>query len=81
MPYNINQIELDKNETITGSITDSNIHYFVLEGKCNMTTVYNNDKMNVTVDAFKTYDIKSNVWVEISNPYDAVCKLLKINFF
>lgn len=80
MPYTLNQIELAKNETIIGNIITSNTHYFVLEGKCNMTTVYNNDKMNITVETYHSYDIKSNVWIEISNPYNDVCKLLVINY-
>ena len=80
MPYTIKQIELSSKETTIGELSQSNIHYFVLNGQCNITTTYNNDQMNVTVNQHRSYDISKDVYVQIANNSETNCTLLEVKF-
>lgn len=80
MSYTINKIKLAPNEQITGTIHSTNIHYFILEGKCDIATIYNNSKMNITVETFHSYDITKDIWVEITNNNNIDCVILEIKF-
>ena len=80
MPYTLNKINLFPNEILTEKLSTANVHYFVLEGKCNMTTVYNDARMSLTVDTYRSYDISKDVYIEISNTFNEPCTLLEVTF-
>lgn len=80
MPYTIKEIELASNETTIGEISQNNVHYFVLNGNCNIVTTYNNDQMNVPLSEHRSYDISKNVYVQLANKSETNCTILEVKF-
>lgn len=53
-------------------------HWYILKGKCDIASIYNNVKMTVTKEVNETYDIGQSVWHQCQNNYDDHCHILEV---
>ena len=55
-------------------------HWYVLEGKCDILTEYNNDIIKLTKNQNDNYYIGKHVWHQCQNNYDEPCIILEVQF-
>jgi mannose-6-phosphate isomerase-like protein (cupin superfamily) len=55
-------------------------HWYVLKGKCDIATIYNNVKMTVTKEVNETYIIGQGVWHQGQNNGDEYCHILEVQY-
>lgn len=55
-------------------------HWYILKGKCDIETIYNNVTMTVTKSVNDTYIIGSNVWHQGQNNYNECCHILEVQY-
>lgn len=55
-------------------------HWYVLKGKCDIATIYNNVKMTVTKEVNETYIIEQGVWHQGQNNGDEYCHILEVQY-
>jgi mannose-1-phosphate guanylyltransferase len=60
--------------------THRNEHWFILKGKCDIVTEYNNDIIKITKNQNDSYYIDKNVWHQCQNNYDEPCHILEVQF-
>jgi D-beta-D-heptose 7-phosphate kinase/D-beta-D-heptose 1-phosphate adenosyltransferase len=55
-------------------------HWYVLKGKCDVATIYNNVKMTITKEVNETYIIGQGVWHQGQNNYADPCHILEVQY-
>lgn len=55
-------------------------HWYILKGKCDIETIYNNVTMTVTKNVNDTYIIGPNVWHQGQNNYNECCHILEVQY-
>lgn len=55
-------------------------HWYILKGKCDIETIYNNDRIIVHKNQNENYYIDKNVWHQGQNNYNEPCYILEVQY-
>ena len=55
-------------------------HWYILKGKCDIETIYNNDRIIVHKNQNENYYIDKNVWHQCQNNFDEPCYILEVQY-
>ena len=55
-------------------------HWYILKGKCDIATIYNNDIIVISKEENETYNISQGVWHQGQNNYSDYCHILEVQY-
>jgi len=55
-------------------------HWYILKGKCDIATIYNNDIIVISKEENETYNISQGVWHQGQNNYYDYCHILEVQY-
>jgi len=79
--YKVKELVIDPNKSLSMQRhLYRNEHWYILKGKCDIVTDYNNSIMTITKSLNQTYIIEKTVWHQCKNNYSEYCHILEVQY-
>lgn len=79
--YKVKELVVESKKSLSlQKHNNRNEHWYILSGKCDVLTIFNEQRTFVTKNINDFYTVKQNVWHQIQNNYDTDCHILEIQY-